>query len=1480
MDKQKQRSLLRRYVVAVLAPAFMAGVMYFTWPFFEGSLASPYLLAVMFCAWYGGLGPGLVSVLVSLLVADYFFIVPYFSLGGPTHSDFVQLLVLTMVGLCTSILSELTRKAKQLAEINLAATKESEDRFSSLVAATSQVVWAASPEGNITADVPAWRNITGQSFEEIMGAGWLNAVHPSDRERVEQAWSGGVRQKKSYQTEGRIRQQDGSYRYYSIRGVPVFEENGTTVHEWVDAAKDITERRQAEDLLRQSENQLLEAQHITHVGSWTWDLQTNARTWSEELYLIFGLDRKSSAPSLHSSLIEFVHPDDQELVNKAVQTSISTKQPCSFSYRIIRPDGAERIIHSQGNVVADDRGNPIRMFGTAQDITERWRAENSLREAERKYRDIFENASEGIFQSTPEGRYLAANPALARMHGFDSPEELIRDRNDISRQIYVDPERREEFKRLLEEQGTVRGFEHEIFRKDGSKIWISVNARAVRNEQRKIEYYEGTAQDISERKRAEEALLKLAAIVGFSDDAIIGKTMEGTITSWNKGAERIYGYLADEVIGRPISILIPPDRADELPAILEKIARGQPLEHYETERVRKDGQIISVSLTVSPVKNADGIVIGASTIARDITPRKRAAEKLQTSERRLAAAQSIAHLGHWEWNTKTNAVNWSDELYRIVGLRAQECGGTYEAFIACVHPDDRAQVVAVIEASLKDLAPHRYCYRVVRPDGSVRFIQAIARVEVDAAGFPTRWFCTAQDITESKQAEEALRASEGLFRTLVNASSQSVWRYRPGLSPIHQIDSANVAWWCEFTGQTEAQRTADGGMGWLDAVHEADRAAAKRIWLNIVNASEPVEAVYRVRRQDGEWRWLSVCGMPYLFDAQGVVTEWAGTITDITERKQAEEALRESEERYRDLVENSRELICTHDLNGLVLSANPASAAALGYDPDTFVGKKSIRDILAPEVRDQFDEYMARLCRDRATTGIMCVQTKSGERRIWEYYNSLRTEGVATPIVRGMARDITEQRRAQKALHESEERYRELFENAREALYVHDLSGRYTSFNRAAEQLSGYPRDEIIGKHFSNFVAPAHLKYVRENFCKKLDDEGETTYEIDLITKDRRRVPVEVSSRLIYENGKPVGVQGVARDITDRKRADEARARFELIVESSDDAIIGKTLDGTIVSWNSGAEKIYGYSAREVIGCHISILVPPDRNDEVPRHLERIRRGESISHYETLGRRKDGKLINVSLTISPIRDAVNKIVGVSTIARDVTKSKQAEKALQTFSRRLIEAQEAERQSIARELHDEIGQVLTAVRINLQSLQRSGPALQASPIEESLSIVDEALDRVRELSLNLRPSVLDNLGLSSALRWYVDRYARRSGIVADLSNEIEDGLRLRVEVETACFRIVQEALTNVARHAQATQVSVRLRRSNGNLELKIQDNGVGFNVGALLKDSPPAWALGLRGMEERAVAAQGSFKIDSAPMRGTEVRASFPLKDGS
>jgi PAS domain S-box-containing protein len=476
----------------------------------------------------------------------------------------------------------------------------------------------------------------------------------------------------------------------------------------------------------------------------------------------------------------------------------------------------------------------------------------------------------------------------------------------------------------------------------------------------------------------------------------------------------------------------------------------------------------------------------------------------------------------------------------------------------------------------------------------------------------------------------------------------------------------------------------------------------------------------------------------------------------LSERERTERALKESEERYRDLVENSRELICTHDLDGKILSANRAARELFGYELHEFVGKKNIRDILAPEVRHQFDMYMQRILKEGATSGPMLVETRSGEHRLLEYYNSLRTEGVAAPIVRGIARDITEARRAERALRESEERYRELFDNSKDAFYVHDVNGVYTSVNRAAEHLIGYSREQIIGKHFSQFMSPEHARHVQRQLQKKLELTGETTYEIEIITKKRRHIPVEISSRLIVEQGVPVGVQGCIRDISEKKKSQE--------------------------------------SARN------------------------------------------------------------------------------------YSRRVIEAQEAERRRISRELHDQVGQILTAVKMNLHALrhQCAQPEILLS-INDNLKVIDEAVDQIRDLSADLRPLLLDDLGLVVALRWYLERQTRNLGIPAKFfSGSLDEDDRFSSELETACFRIVQEGVTNIIRHARASRISVRLERVMSDLFLLITDDGAGFDARTLRNGSGSA-TLGLRGMEERAQAVGGSIMIDSAPALGTEISARFPIK---
>src|SRR5712691_10536958 len=631
-------------------------------------------------------------------------------------------------------------------------------------------------------------------------------------------------------------------------------------------------------------------------------------------------------------------------------------------------------------------------------LEERERAENARREAERKYREIVENAVEGIFQTSPDGGFITANPALARMLGFETPEELIRAR-EREGTYYVHPERRIELRRLLDQHDTVRGFEFEAYRKDGTKIWMSDNVRAVRDASGKLLYYEGTTEDITGRKLAKdarrEAERKYRDIFENAVEGIFQTSPDGEFIAANPALACMLGFETPEELIRERTDIerthyVEPERRAEFRRLLD---RHDTVRGFEFEAYRKDGTKIWMSDNVSAVRDASGKLLYYEGTTEDITGRKLAKDARREAERK----------------------------YRDIFENAVE---------------------GIFQTS---------------PDG------------------------------------EFIAANPALARMLGFESPEELIRERTDIGRTHYVESERRA---EFKRLLDQHDTVRG------FEFEAYRKDGTKIWM-----SDNVRAVR---------------------DASGKLLYYEGTVEDITERKLAEEALRESEERYRDLVENSRDLICTHDLDGLVLSANPAAAAAVGYDLDEFVGKKTIRDLLVPEVRDQFDQYMARLRKEGTTSGIMLVQTRSGERRMWEYYNSLRTEGVAIPIVRGMARDITEQRRAEAALRDSEERYRELFENDKDAIYVHDLNGVYRSVNRAAERLSGYSREEILGKHFRDFVSPEYLERVGETFGKKLEGTGETTYEIEIIRRDGARVPVEVSSRLIYENGVAIGVQGSA----------------------------------------------------------------------------------------------------------------------------------------------------------------------------------------------------------------------------------------------------------------------------------------------------------------------------------------------------------------
>jgi len=384
-----------------------------------------------------------------------------------------------------------------------------------------------------------------------------------------------------------------------------------------------------------------------------------------------------------------------------------------------------------------------------------------------------------------------------------------------------------------------------------------------------------------------------------------------------------------------------------------------------------------------------------------------------------------------------------------------------------------------------------------------------------------------------------------------------------------------------------------------------------------------------------------------------------------------------------------------------------------------------------------------------------------------------------------------------------------------------------------------------------------------------------------------------------------------------RLKADKAVGLLAAIVDSSDDAIVSKTLEGIITSWNAGAERLFGYTAKEAVGQPIAMIIPQDRRDEETTILARIRQGERIDHFDTIRLRKDGTKLEISLSISPVRDAAGKIIGASKIARDISGRKRVERELheseqrfrtladaldtqvqfrtqelrrrnaeilqqsdqlRDLSGRLMFVQDEERRRIARELHDSAGQNLAALGMSLARIEddaKRDPARLSESIKGAQDLIQDLIQEVRTTSYLLHPPMLDENGLSSALRWYIDGLAERSSLSVELN--ISDNLeRLAPDVELAIFRLVQECLTNIHRHSGSKTAVIRIAREPDKIYAEVQDHGKGISQERLAEVQSQGVGVGIRGMRERVRQSHGELILDSNAL-GTKVTAIFPAK---
>jgi two-component system sensor histidine kinase UhpB len=461
-----------------------------------------------------------------------------------------------------------------------------------------------------------------------------------------------------------------------------------------------------------------------------------------------------------------------------------------------------------------------------------------------------------------------------------------------------------------------------------------------------------------------------------------------------------------------------------------------------------------------------------------------------------------------------------------------------------------------------------------------------------------------------------------------------------------------------------------------------------------------------------------------------------------------------------------------------------------------------------------------------------------------------------------------------------------LLDAVQQAVIATDLEGIILYWNRFAEHLYGWSASEVIGKNIADVLMPVTERAHGHKMIAKWPEGARAPREWLLQRRDG--TPVEVQANpmpILDEDSNMVGVVGVSWDISERKKLESERKRTEEVLRKSEWQLAEAQKLAHVGSWErdleTGAVTLSGEAARMFFGDErrksstfneLAELIHPDDR----AYVRQVRASNMAWEVEYRIVRADGAVRVLHTRAEVVRNETDQPIRVIGSNLDITERHQAQAELrekrielQALSRRLLEAQEAERRLLARELHDNFGQSLTAIRMNLEAHGASSDHLT-----ESIALVDQAIEQVRTLALDLRPSILDDLGLVAALRWLVNRQSRRGDIEWTFRASTSDG-RLPAAIETCCFRLAQEALTNVVRHAAARHVSIELRFDDTQVELVVRDDGQGFDVRLARDRAAHGASLGLVSMEERVALAGGMLQLESAPERGTTIRARFP-----
>ena len=1159
------------------------------------------------------------------------------------------------------------------------------------------------------------------------------------------------------------------------------------------------------------------------------------------------------------------------------------------------PDGSKKWFQTT-KVPLKLKGNLNYMLGIAEDITEHKRTEESLRTSEAQLSKAMEIAKLGYWEYDVASNLFIFNDyfydifctTADKVGGYTmSPERYS--------ELFLHPDDRSvveiEMKKALEttDPNFSRQLDHRVIYADGEVGYISVRYFVVKDEQgRTIKTY-GANQDITERVKVEQELRKttgsLQKIIKSSPSGIMSVNAKGNITSWSPACDEIFGWTEKEVFGK-FNPTVPKNMFD---LYLENIREKQL--NMEIKTLTKDGSLIDLSLSSTPLYDEKGNFSGSLGVMTDITEKKKADEEkqrlLNEVQERVKELQCL-----YELNLLANNENITNDEILQSTTKLIPPTWKYPDITCCrITHNSKTYKTKNFRRTKWCLSSDIYidknkegtieiCYLRKKPDEfegpflkeERRLINSISQ--------------RISEIIKRKRVNKALKQAEEDYRSIFENAVEGIYQS----TPDGKFINVNPAL-ARMLGYKSPENLIKEVTN-IEKQLYVDPDQRKKFEKLIEKRSVVRDFEIQLNHKSGKKIWASLASRA-VRNEKGKIQYYEGTFEDITKRKKSEEEIRKLSR----AVEQSPASIIITDTKGIIEYVNPKFSEITGYKSEEVIGKNP-RILKSGETpKEEYKRLWDTISSGGEWSGEFHNKKKNGE-LYWEYVTItpvLNEEGKVSHYL-GVKEDITEAKLAEERLRSSEELNRVINERSPLGISVRSRTGQLLGYNKSWKDIWVKPQtiinDEKKRKR-KNLTFTDMDEYLGEwkVEVKKIYEKGGTLYIPELKTNIRRKNAAKWVSQYFYaikdEDGKVNRVVILTEDVTERKIAEkrlkESEERFRSVFENIPTGIYRTTPDGRILMANPALKKMLGHTSSDELNAMNLEKHEYDKEFSRERFKKMVEEDGVIIGYETKWKKTNGTWVDVKENAKVVRDEDGNIKYYEGTVEDITKRLLAEielrnsrEQLMNLSAHLQTVREEERASMAREIHDDLGQSLTALKMDITWLDKNlykDRDESFKKIQVMKGLTDSTISSVQKIASELRPAILDDLGVSTAIQWQAEEFSQRSGIKCKVKLKPKD-IKLDEKLSIAIYRIFQESLTNVARHARASKVDISLKTVNSSLELIIKDNGIGIDA-SKIKDPK---SIGLIGMQERVYPFKGIVDIYGEKDKGTTIKVNISFKN--